>query len=101
MKRVLITGASDGIGFEVAQLLAKKGYIITAVARSEDKLKKLVRSLPNGEHNFISADLSLKVDLQKVVEDINVHHYDVLINNAGVGKYGKFEEMDLPEQLQM
>jgi len=101
MKRVLITGASDGIGFEVAQLLAKKGYIITAVARSEDKLKKLVRSLPNGEHNFISADLSLKIDLQKVVEDINVHHYDVLINNAGVGKYGKFEEMDLPEQLQM
>jgi uncharacterized protein len=101
MKQALITGASDGIGFEVAQLLAKKGYTITAVARSEDKLKKLVQSLAGGEHNFIRADLSLKDDLQKVVQDITTHRYDVLINNAGVGKYGKFVEMDLDEQLQM
>src|SRR5215467_5460801 len=101
MKHALITGASDGIGFEVAQLLAKKGYIITAVARSEDKLKKLVQSLPDGEHKFILADLSLKSDLQKVAEDITAHQYDVLINNAGIGKYGKFVEMGLDEQLQM
>jgi short-subunit dehydrogenase len=101
MKSALVTGASDGIGFEVARLLAKKGYTITAVARSEDKLKKLVQSLANGNHNFILADLSLKDDLQKVVEDITVHQYNVLINNAGVGKYGEFVAMDLDEQLQI
>ena len=99
MKRVLITGASDGIGFEVAQLLAKKGYSITPVARSQEKLKKLVESLPGTGHNFIVADLSVITDLNKVVEIISTHQYDVLINNAGVGKYGEFASLDLNEQI--
>src|SRR5262245_33273763 len=100
MKHAIVTGASDGIGFEVAQLLAKKGYSITAVARSEDKLKKLVQSLPGHEHSFLVADLSLKTDLNTVVQNITTNQYDVLINNAGVGKYGEFTALDLDEQLQ-
>jgi short-subunit dehydrogenase len=101
MKHVLITGASDGIGLAIARLLATKGYTITAVARSEDKLKKLVENLPGSGHNFLIADLSVKGDLDKVVQHLSGTHYDVLINNAGVGKYGEFVEMDLNDQLQM
>src|SRR4030095_5011712 len=100
MKHAIITGASDGIGLEVAQLLAKKDYTITAVARSEEKLKKLIQSLPDSGHNFILADLSVKNDLNKVVQDITTHKYDLLINNAGVGKYGEFVTLDLDAQLQ-
>jgi hypothetical protein len=101
MKKALITGASDGIGLEVARLLATKGYAITAVARSEDKLKKLVENLSGNGHNFLVADLSVKDDLDKIVRHLSANHYEVLINNAGIGKYGEFVEMDLNEQLQM
>jgi short-subunit dehydrogenase len=101
MKYAIITGASNGMGFQVTQLLAKKGYAITAVARSEEKLKKLIHSLPGSEHNYVLADLSVKNDVDKVAREITSRQYDLLINNAGVGKYGEFERLGLEEQLQM
>ena len=101
MKNALVTGASEGIGLAVVHLLATRGYAITIVARSEAKLKKVVQTLQGANHKYLVADLSDDEDLNKIVQHITTTKYDVLINNAGVGKYGRFIEMGLGAQLQM
>jgi hypothetical protein len=99
MKKALITGASGGIGLETARHLAAQGYRLTLVARNEDKLNKAVKSLDGTGHYYLVADLTKKEDLQKIADHLKTEKYDVLINNAGVGIYGKFIEIPLDEQL--
>jgi len=99
MKKVLITGASGGIGLETARQLAACGYHLTMVARNEDKLNRVAESLPGKGHAIFAADLTNKEDLQKVANHLKAEKYDVLINNAGAGLYGKFIEMPLANQL--
>jgi len=99
MKKVLITGASGGIGLETAGQLAARGYHLTLVARNEDKLNKAVKDLDGAGHSILVADLTDKNDLQKLVDHLKTEKYDVLINNAGAGIYGKFIEIPLDEQL--
>ncbi|XHR95014.1 SDR family NAD(P)-dependent oxidoreductase [Mucilaginibacter sp. UC70_90] len=99
MKKALITGASGGIGLETARRLASQNYRITLVARSEEKLNKAVKGLGGTGHTILVADLTNKDDLQKLVDHLKTEKYDVLINNAGAGIYGKFIEIPLDEQL--
>jgi hypothetical protein len=99
MKKALITGASGGIGLETARQLAAKGYHLTLVARNKEKLNKAVKDLDGTGHNILVADLTDKNDLQKLVDHLKTEKYDVLINNAGAGIYGKFIEIPLDEQL--
>ena len=99
MKKALITGASGGIGLETARRLASQNYRVTLVARSEEKLNKAVKSLDGTGHTVLVADLTNKDDLQKVADHLKTGKYDVLINNAGAGIYGKFVEIPLDEQL--
>ncbi len=99
MKKILITGASGGIGLETARQLAAKGYQLTLVARSEEKLNKAVKDLGGTGHTILVADLTNKDDLQKLVDHLKTEKYDVLINNAGAGIYGKFIEIPLDDQL--
>ncbi len=99
MKKALITGASGGIGLETARRLASQNYRITLVARSEEKLNKAVKGLGGTGHTILVADLTDKDDLQKLVDHLKTEKYDVLINNAGAGIYGKFIEIPLDEQL--
>jgi len=99
MKKVLITGASGGIGLETARQLAAKGYQLTLVARNEEKLNKAVKNLNGTGHSILVADLTSKEDLQKVMAHLKAERYDILINNAGSGIYGKFIEIPLAEQL--
>ena len=101
MKKILITGASEGIGFETAKQLAQEGNQITMVARNPDKLEKAVKSLAGTGHSVISADLSKKDDVHVIIDHMVQNHYDVLINNAGVGMYGRFDEMPLEQQANM
>jgi short-subunit dehydrogenase len=100
MKKALITGASGGIGLALARQLAGENYSLTLVARSEQKLKEIVKDLP-GQHDYLKADLSVAEELKQVGAHLTAHQYDVLINNAGVGLYGRFPEMDLRDQLNM
>ena len=93
MKKILITGASDGIGLEIAKLLAQEGNQLTLVARNKEKLERVVATLPGKVHRFLVADLSRKEDTHQVADQLASEHYDVLINNAGVGMYGRFDEM--------
>jgi len=99
MKKVLVTGASGGIGLETAKRLAAHGYRLTLVARNEDKLNKAAKSLSGVGHTVFAADLTNKEDLQKVANHLKTEKYGALINNAGAGIYGKFIEIPLDEQL--
>jgi len=99
MKKVLITGASGGIGLETARQLASRNYQVTLVARNKEKLNASIKSLPGSGHNILVADLTDKEDLQKLATHLRTEKYDVLINNAGAGIYGKFTEIPLEGQL--
>lgn len=99
MKKVLITGASGGIGLETAKRLAAEGYQLTLVARNQDKLNTAIKSLNGTGHTALAADLTVKEDLQKVLTHLKNEKYNVLINNAGTGIYGKFTEIPLADQL--
>ena len=99
MKKVLITGASGGIGLETARQLAAQGYRLTLVARNEDKLNKAVKNLNGLGHSILVADLTKKEDLKKVADHLKAEKYDILINNAGAGVYGQFIDIRLAEQL--
>jgi len=98
MKKVLITGASTGIGLETAKLLAEN-YQLTLVARSENKLAQLVAELPGKGHSYMVADLTKKDDVQKIAARLKNEHYHVLINNAGAGLYGNFTALSLESQM--
>jgi short-subunit dehydrogenase len=99
MKTALITGASGGIGLEVAKRLVAQNYQLTLVARNEQNLKLLQEILGKDNHNIIVADLTKKEDIQKVSNHLMNNGYDLLVNNAGTGTYGKFIEITLEEQL--
>jgi hypothetical protein len=99
MKKVLITGASGGIGLETARQLAARGYQVTLVARNEAKLNTASKTLDGAGHTVFVADLTNKNDLQKLADHLKTEKYDVLINNAGAGLYGKFIDIPLADQL--
>lgn len=99
-KWAMVTGASEGIGHEVAIRLAKTGYSVTGVARSETKLQDLVKTLGAG-HDFIVADLATDAGQAKVAQVLGVKHYEILVNNAGVGVLGSFADTPLEKLANM
>lgn len=101
MKKILITGASDGIGLEIAKILADQGHRITLLARSNDKLQRASASLSGDGHTIIAADLSKRGEVDVMKHSIETNKYDVLINCAGFGMYGRFTEMPLTQQMEM
>jgi short-subunit dehydrogenase len=101
MTDILITGASDGIGLATARLLANDGARVTLLARNEQKLQEAVKSLPGAGHEFIVADLSQRGDAEQTASRLASRHYDVLINNAGIGLYGRLTDLPLLDQQRM
>lgn len=99
-KKAMITGASSGIGLAFAERLAREGWSLTLVARNGEKLQEHEQRLP-GQHRVLAADLSAAVDLARVSDDVRAGSYDLLINNAGVGAYGRFEAVSVDKQLAM
>jgi short-subunit dehydrogenase len=99
-KTAMVTGASGGIGLEFAERLAKEGWQVTLVARSEGKLKEIVGRLGAG-HRYVAADLSVAADTHKVADDVRATKYDLLVNNAGVGVYGTFSETPVEPTMAM
>lgn len=94
MKTALVTGASEGIGKEFAKHLALEDYKVIAVARNEKKLKELISEIGSG-HSYLVADLTTESGLNKIIKVIEEQHFDLLVNNAGIGAVGKFTEIPL------
>ena len=95
-RRVLITGASSGIGRCLAQQLAQAGARLVLAARSEDKLTALAQSLPLPREDVlvVPTDVTKEQDRQNVLDQA-VQHFgglDVLINNAGVASWNHFAD---------
>lgn len=97
--KVLITGASGGIGKIFAQKLSNEGYDLVLVARSKEKLEELQRELKTKVEIEVS-DLSIKENVIKLHEKYS-GKIDMLINNAGYGDCGYFVETDLEKELNM
>lgn len=107
MKNVgLITGASTGIGKELANIHAEKGGNLIIVARNKDKLEILKTELEKKysvKVMVIAKDLSDLNAPKEIFEEVTKVgiEIDVLINNAGFGALGKFHEIDLARQISM
>jgi len=95
MPTVLITGASGGIGYELAKLFARDHHTLVLVARSPDKLKQAAAELrPTGVSvNTMALDLSQPSAPKFLFDQLQGMAVDILINNAGFGCYGDFAEM--------
>jgi NAD(P)-dependent dehydrogenase (short-subunit alcohol dehydrogenase family) len=95
-RRILITGASGGIGRCLAEQAFRAGARVALTARSGDKLDEIVRGLggPSADVVAVPADVTSETDrhhlLQTVVERFD--GLDILINNAGVGSWGHFAD---------
>jgi short-subunit dehydrogenase len=94
--RILITGASQGIGRALAELAVQRGLRVVAVARSTELLQQLKDSLGSASANLeiVSGDITVATDRQRML-DTAVRTFgglDVLVNNAGVGATGHFAE---------
>ena len=105
-KTALITGASGGIGYELALLLARDGFDCILVARSRDKLDELAARL---ESEFrvktlvVARDLSKPTAVDEIYEEVSAASMsiDVLVNNAGFPVYGRFVDTDWQTELDM
>ena len=112
-RSALITGASGGIGLELARLLARDGHDLVLVARSEGALREVASDLSASHHvraAVIAADLSVPGSAADVVARLSAGYgagdpepitVDILVNNAGVGLAGRFAEHDLGDELSM
>lgn len=99
--KALITGASSGIGRDIARTLSQKGYDLVLVARDKKRLKEVKKELEknNIKVEIISMDLSIEEnckELHRMVENV-----DILVNNAGFGDCGNFTKTSLDKDINM
>jgi len=100
-KVAVVTGSSSGIGHEIALILARNGFLTYATMRDLQKNSKL-KSIKDEENlplEFIQLDVtdenSVKTAVQKIYDDVG--RIDMLINNAGYGLTGAFEDLSIDE----
>jgi short-subunit dehydrogenase len=107
MPIALITGASRGIGRELSLGLARRGYDLLLVARSEDQLRELAQQVETTyqrQAHVLALDLTQPEAASQVATWAAKHAPNgltVLVNNAGYGLWGRFEKLNLEEQLNM
>lgn len=98
--KAIVTGASSGLGRDMAKILINMGFKVYGIARRKDKLNELCKIFGN---SFIPVemDLSKEENLYKLCDNLKNEDIDILINNAGFGVYGEFCETDLEKELKM
>ncbi len=105
-RTALVTGASGGIGKELASLFAKDGHDVVLVARGQSKLRTLADDLENAhgiKAHVVAADLGASGAAAQVFEEVTKRgvSVDFLVNNAGFGTNGAFLDLDLERESQM
>ena len=98
--KALITGASSGIGRDIAIYLASLNYDLILVGRNKEKLEEL-QNLLNVNSQIIIADLSSETKVKEVYVMMKNENIDILINDAGFGGFGMFYETDLNNEMEM
>lgn len=103
--KAIVTGASGGIGLELAKLLARAGYDLVLVARSAEKLEREAAAL-RAQFGITASALALDLASAQAAAELfaRVPHCDVLVNNAGFANNGAFAsvpERDVAEELQL
>jgi short-subunit dehydrogenase len=99
-RTAVITGASSGIGREIARILYAKGFRCILCARREDRLKELAQEL--GENTrVVVCDLSKREECFSLYEQVKDEKIGVLINGAGFGLFGRFTDTDTERELDM
>lgn len=105
-KFALVTGASSGLGLELSNQLAEKGFNLILVSRTEKTLQKIKADINTRfgvEVVTMPFDLSVPKNAETLFHNIEALglHVSVLVNNAGVGIYGDFTKTDLQDELNM
>ncbi len=102
---VLITGASSGIGLDLARQFAGHGYNLVLVARRLEALQTVAADLRASRVHVevIARDLGVSQSAMALVRELDQRGLvtDILVNNAGFGLHGRFAELPLPEQVGM
>ena len=98
--KALVTGASTGIGREMAIYLSELGYDLIVVARDKNKLNELKNNLKTNAIVY-DCDLSVVDNCFKLYEDLVDENIDIVINNAGFGVFGSYETDMLDKELNM
>lgn len=105
MKTVLITGATSGIGYELAKIFARNKYNLVLTGRNEERLNQIKNEFLalNISIDTFSCDLAKPNSAKQLFEFLSKHNLEIdfLINNAGFGLLGPFNELDLKSQLEM
>ena len=98
--KALITGASSGIGLDMARYLASKNCELILVSRNKEKLEKIQEQLPT-KTTIIVADLSNEQRVKDLYVIAKKENIDILINNAGLGDFGYLTDTDLNKDLEL
>jgi len=101
-KVAIVTGASEGIGKEIAKKLAEGGAKVVLAARNDEKLAELAHELP--ESLAVHTDMANQNDIQNLIDralDFGNGRIDLLVNNAGVGMMGPVEQIDIDKYHHM
>lgn len=100
---ILITGASSGIGKELAEMYAREKKNLILVARNIERLNQLKADLEKNDINVIVKpfDLSVPDNCYQLFSEVEDYEIDIFINNAGYGYLGNYDEIDLDIELNM
>ena len=98
--KALVTGASSGIGKEMAYYLDKLGYDLILVARDKVKLEEVQNKLSK-KSKIVIIDLANEKKIKDLYMLVKNENIDLLINNAGFGLFGDYEDVDLLKELEM
>jgi len=98
--KALVTGASSGIGRDIAKYLASLGHELILVGRNKEKLESLQKEL-KVKSTIVIVDLADSTKVKELYILAKNFDIDILVNNAGFGVFGEFSETDLNKELDM
>ena len=96
--KALITGASSGIGRDMAKYLSKKNIEVYAVGRNKERLNELKKAI---NCRIYECNLAEREEVFKLYHELKEENIDILINNAGFGIFGAFDETELKTELEL